>query len=123
MNMNTNKYRIIPYSVYDNYTVHTEGENISSIMDKLIRLSAKITEHYAGDIYYTIKMLSEKITVNTENLDYLILFRECGVTEFKTEDIDLHVCSLDSCCQAWHLTYDCESMETILERVDFIKQG
>ena len=70
--------KITDYSCYDNYTVKSETENISSIVDKLIRLTAKITESYASDVVYDINAL-EKFIEEKYPHDKIIFFRECGM--------------------------------------------
>ena len=47
-------FKITNYSCYDDYTVTSNTENVSNVVDKLIRLTAKITERFASDIYYDI---------------------------------------------------------------------
>ena len=44
------------YSTYKDSRFYLEsiGENYSTIFDRLIRLTAKLTESYAGDIYYEL---------------------------------------------------------------------
>ena len=48
--------KIRNYSTYKDSRFYVEsiGENYSTIFDKLIRLTAKLTEAYAGDIYYEL---------------------------------------------------------------------
>jgi len=54
--------------------------NWSDIKDKLIRLTAKLTERYASDILYDIKGIEDDLTSgNIQNKTYLIGFRENGV--------------------------------------------
>lgn len=100
-------------------------ENVSSIIDKMIRLTAKLTEHYASDIYYDIKAIVD-VVENGKELDRLLFFRECGVTTRETRGFDAEV--LDSLLfnftpiQIWRLTHDPKTMETKLIRVDIRKE-
>ena len=74
-------------SVFDNYTVASSGTNWSSIFDKLVRLSAKVTESYAGDILiWTHALLYEQ--ERPVQAAFLFGFRENGI-----EKIDCSVVS------------------------------
>ena len=42
-----NMYVIQDYSCYDNYTVKSKTENVSNVVDKMIRITAKTTESFA----------------------------------------------------------------------------
>jgi hypothetical protein len=110
--------KITDYSCYEDYTVTSNTENISSVVDKLIRLTAKITERFAGDIYYDIKSLYRCIEEH-EPYDRVLFFRESCVwavnVEYLTDFVD-HI-------QAWRLTHDPENTITTLVRVDVRKEG
>jgi hypothetical protein len=110
--------KITNHSCYDDYTVASNTENISSITDKLIRLTAKITERYAGDIYYDIKSLYRCIEEH-ESYDRVLFFRENGVWTVSVEELDNMVDHI----QAWRLTHDPENIITTLIRVDVRKEG
>lgn len=104
--------KIDNYSSYDNYTVKSNTENISDIVDKMVRLTAKITESYASDIYYDIKSLHHCLEEH-EPYDRVLFFRESGVWTVDYEAIDRvfdHI-------QAWRLTHDPENTITTLVRV------
>ena len=110
--------KIVNYSSYDDYTVKSNTENISDVTDKLIRLAAKITERYAGDIYYDIKSLYECIEEH-DPYDRVLFFRESGVWAVGYKEVDRvfeHI-------QAWRLTHDPENMITTLVRVDVRKEN
>ena len=110
--------KITNYSSYDNYTVTSNTDNISDVVDKLIRLSAKITERYASDIYYDINSLHRCLEEH-EPYDRVLFFRESGVWTVSVEEIDRvfdHI-------QAWRLTHDPENIITTLVRVDVRKEG
>lgn len=105
--------KITNYSSYDNYTVTSGTENISNVVDKLIRLTAKITEHYAGDIFYDIKRLYECVETH-KYYDCVLFFRECGVWTINYEDIN----RVSEHIQTWRLTHDPTNMMTTLTRVN-----
>ena len=108
--------KITNYSCYDDYTVTSNTENISDVVDKLVRLSAKITERFASDIYYDIKSLYQYLDEH-ESYDRVLFFRESGVWTVSIEELDKMVDYI----QAWRLTHDPENMITTLVRVDVRK--
>lgn len=110
--------RIDNYSSYDTYTFTSETDNISNIVDKLIRISAKITERFAGDIYYDIKSLYRCVEEH-EIYDRVLFFRESGVWTVNVDEL----CDVIDHIQAWRLTHDPESMVTTLIRVDVRKEN
>lgn len=72
------KVQIHRKSVFDNFTVKSSGNNWSAIFDKLVRLAAKVTESYAGDILiWTHSMLFEED--QPKKAAFLFCFRESGV--------------------------------------------
>ena len=115
--------KIVDYSTYDNYTVKSETENISTVIDKLIRLTAKITEHYASDIVYDINMLNRHLA-DKESYDMLLYFREMGVSSYNTHSVlrDDNELLWNDYIQVWRLTYDPETGVTMLKRVDVRKE-
>lgn len=110
-------YTISDYSCYDNYTVKSKTENVSNIVDKMIRITAKTTESFASDIYYDIRALYQAIN-KKEKFDRILFFRECGVTAV-TELIEYYESDY---IQTWHLTHDPETCTTILKRVSIVKR-
>lgn len=110
--------KITNHSSYDDYTVTSNTDNISDVVDKLIRLTAKITERYASDIYYDIDSLHQCLEEH-KPYDRVLFFRESGVwavnVEYLTEFVD-HI-------QAWRLTHDPENTSTTLVRVDVRKEN
>ena len=110
--------KITKYSCYDDYTVTSNTENISDIVDKLIRLAAKITERFASDIYYDIKSLYNCLE-ERESYDRVLFFRECGVWTVSVEELDSMVDNI----QSWRLTHDPEAMITTLVRVGIRKEN
>lgn len=110
--------KITNYSCYDNYTVTSNTENISNVVDKLIRLTAKITERYAGDIYYDIKSLYRCLEEH-EPYDRVLFFSESGVWTVSYNEMSEYVDHI----QAWRLTHDPENMTTTLVRVNVRKEN
>ncbi len=110
--------KIDNYSSYDDYTVKSNTDNISDVVDKLIRLTAKITERYASDIYYDINSLHRCLEEH-EPYDRVLFFRESGVWTVNYEEIDRvfeHI-------QVWRLTHNPENMITTLVRVSVREAG
>lgn len=115
--------KITDYSCYDNYTVKSDTENISNITDKLIRLTAKITECYAGDIEYVLSSLRRFLDAEYP-YDKIIFFRECGVCDYDTSMVkkdERHILCNDY-IQTWRLTYDPHTTMTVLKRVELRKE-
>lgn len=115
--------KITKHSCYDKGTV-SNTDNISTVIDKLIRITAKLTEYYASDIIYDIDSLKRAVE-NGKPHDMLLFFRECGVTTRDTTEFDegmLDVLLLNfTPIQIWRLTHDPVEMETKLIRVDINK--
>ena len=110
--------KITNHSCYNDYTVTSNTDNISDIVDKMVRLAAKITERYASDIYYDIKSLHNAVEEH-EPYDRVLFFRESGVWTVSVEEVDRvfdHI-------QAWRLTHDPENTITTLVRVDVRKEN
>lgn len=116
--------KITNFSCNDNGTV-SYSENISNIIDKLIRLTAKLTECYASDIIYDIEALNDAVK-NGNELDKLLFFRECGVATRKTESVTAtdydFLLSNWTPIQIWRLTHNPSTMETKLIRVRISKE-
>lgn len=103
------------YSCYDNYTVKADTNNISNIIDKLIRLSAKITEQYAGDIIYDIETL-RNCMANHKEYDKVLFFRESGVWVVDVDKLDNYSSGSED-IQSWRLTFNPPTGTTTLVRV------
>lgn len=128
------KQKIQQHSVYMTAPFYYEaiGTNVSSITDKLVRITAMKTESYAGDIIYDGMGLLEKVKYGVP-YDHLLIFRECGVSsagiikevhddkvlEYPDKGIDTY-----DMVQAWRLTHEPnenhEMSKTILRRVDIV---
>ena len=104
--------RFINHSVYDNWTVSTSGHNVSSIVDKLIRLAAK----NASDIVYYINAFMECVEENRTYAKYLG-FRDGGVNLYDSVD---WVHDGTGVVQWWKLTYDPKTEAAILIRQDLV---
>ena len=113
--MNYN-YVIKPFSSYDNWTVSSETENISSVIDKLIRIAAKITESFASDIIYDINALNDAVE-NALYYDRVLLFQESGIPSLPVKDGVVTYPSSVRGIQVWRLSHDPDRKHTILTRV------
>ena len=111
----TKDIKITNYSSFDNYTVKDNGENHSTIVTKMIHLAGRICERFASDIVYDAEAFIEAIE-NNEDFDRYLFFREMGVTAFKPENIEC-IEGTDY-IQVWHLTYNAETEEQELTRVN-----
>ena len=99
------KHKIFEFSPFPEYMVLETGDNISAIIDKMIRLAAKLTEYYAGDIVYDINALETARALDNP-FDRLLLFREHGVTTLHIENdtVDDN-CMISEAIQIWRLSY------------------
>lgn len=115
------KYEIKSFSPYAQWNYDNDGENISYIADKLIRLAAKITEHFAGDILYTIMDLQSAVALG-ERFDQVLLFREGGVNAYAPNDENEieRQDYISRAAQVWRLTYDPKTRHTELKRVTLV---
>lgn len=57
--------KITNYSFYDDGIV-SETKNVCNIIDKMIRLTAKVTERWASDIVYDINELTDAIKIKNQ---------------------------------------------------------
>ena len=102
---------ITKYSAYKNPRFYLEsiGGNHSTIFDRLIRLTAKLTESYAGDIYYELGEI-EKLIERSQPFDRILYFREDGVNSYWRETVeegsphDLPATGI--AIQSWELIYE-----------------
>lgn len=72
-------YQIKPYSSFDNWTFRSCGANRSDIYDRLLRITTKLTSHYASDVLAFINHM-DRYSDTDEPFDFLVLFREGGVS-------------------------------------------
>lgn len=72
--------KIIKMSAYDQYTFKAETQNWSYLFDKIVRIAAKVTESYAGDIFFCLDGLKEnERQQQKQETIRLFAFRENGV--------------------------------------------
>lgn len=102
---------ITKYSAYKNPRFYLEsiGGNHSTIFDRLIRLTAKLTESYAGDIYYDLSEI-EKLIERSQPFDRILYFREDGVSSYWRETVEEctphNLSATGSAIQSWELIYE-----------------
>ena len=103
--------KITKYS-FDNdyrYYIQSIGGNYSSIFDRLIRLTAKLTENYAGDIYYELGEI-EKLIERSQPFDRILYFREGGVNSYWRETVEecspRELSDSSIAIQTWELIYE-----------------
>lgn len=102
--------KIRNYSTYKDSRFYLEsiGENYSTIFDRLIRLTAKLTEAYAGDIYYELSEI-EKLIERSQPFNRIIAFREDGVNSYWRETVEKcapnELYDFGSAIQTWELVY------------------
>ena len=117
--------KITNYSFYDDGIV-SETENVCNIIDKMIRLTARVTERWASDIVYDINELTDAVK-NKKSIDEIIFFRENGVSTMETNRLTAERYNDLLCCftpiQIWRLTHNPSTMETRLIRVNVRKEG
>lgn len=118
------KYKISNYSDNPHEIVMSWSENISNISDRLIRIAAKCTEHYAGDVIYDIRALQDAVDTKFGH-DRVLFFREGGVSMRIVNSQDALVTTdfLPACIQAWRLTHDPATTTTTLRRVELVYHG
>ena len=98
------------YSTYKDSRFYLEsiGENYSTIFDRLIRLTAKLTESYAGDIYYELSEI-EKLIERSQPFDWILCFRENGVNSYWRETVEecapYKLSAIGESIQTWELVY------------------
>ena len=117
--------KIRKYSCYDTYDIRARGDDNSNIIDKLIRLTAKITESYASDIIYDIETYKERIKAG-QPYDIILCFREMGVNSYCIESVmesDFEYLCVSETIQSWRLQYDPKENLTTLCRVDLIEES
>ena len=72
-------YKIKPYSDFENWTFRSLGANWSDIYDRLLRITTKLTSHYASDVLAFINHM-DRCADTGEPFDFLVFFREGGVS-------------------------------------------
>ena len=112
-------YRLEPHSCYDQFTTETLGDNVSSVVDRLIRLAAKLTEMYASDIVYDINSF-KKAVEGHEDFDRVLVFREGGVVSDMLNH-GVYAAPYTDGIQTWRLEYCGRTQIAKLERVDVVE--
>lgn len=72
-------YKIKPYSSFENWTFRSCSANWSDIYDRLLRITTKLTYHYASDILAFLSHM-DSYSDSDDPFDFLVLFREGGVS-------------------------------------------
>lgn len=108
------------------YYVQSIGGNHSTIFDRLIRLTAKLTENYAGDIYYELGEI-EKFIERSQPFDWILSFRECGVDSCWRKTVEEcapnELSAIGESIQTWELTYtpDLESAANPMDKLTLVR--
>lgn len=79
--------KIYPYSDNQRYRICVHGDNVSSVIDRMIRVAAKTTENYASDVIFWCNRLTKAIE-NQENIDCVLNFREDGVDLYEQAQME-----------------------------------
>lgn len=116
------------YGPTGQYSVAAHSVNTAKISDKLVRLTAKITERYAGDVGYILDAFHRAKQQDAARV-WILCFRESGVDSYDITDAVLQssvsrplsdqpslfsmdvpnsfsgrsVCPLSECIQTWLL--------------------
>ena len=111
---------IYPYCAYSDdkrYRVRARGDNVSSVVDRMVRVATKITECYASDIVLWCNKLNDSIKAR-DTLTCTLNFREYGVdlyTQSRLENPDTLRAILSGGIQQWMLTVDWEDDVPVTE--------
>lgn len=101
---------IYPYSDDKRYCVRVRGDNVSSVIDRMVRVAAKITEHYASDVVLWCGKLNDAIKTH-DTIVCTLNFREDGVDLYeqsRLENPDTLRAILSGGIQQWMLMVDWE---------------
>ena len=120
--------KITKYSCDNDYRYYVQsiGGNHSTIFDRLIRLTAKLTEAYAGDIYYELSEI-EKLIERSQPFDWILCFREYGVDSYWRETVEecapYKLSAIGESIQTWELTYtpDLESAANPMDKLTLVR--
>lgn len=97
-------YQIKPYSSFENWTFRSCGANWSDIYDRLLRITTKLTSHYASDVLAFINHM-DRYSDTDEPFDSLVLFREGGVSWINPDANDtVEFCSGSKWLQVWRVS-------------------
>ena len=109
--------KIYPYSDNQQHRIRVRGDNVSSVIDKMIRLAAKTSEHYASDIVFWCNKLYDAIETHNA-MTCTLNFREDGVDLYeqaRLENPDTLRAILSGGIQQWMLTVDWEDNIPVTE--------
>lgn len=116
------KYKIKNHSVYDNCTYRSCGDNVSDVIDAVLRKTVKITERYASDVLYHLDSFRDAVKKN-ESWKGLLLFREDGVGLKEITDGEagetVEVFDSSMYLQFWRLEYT-QKDGAVFKRVDLV---
>ena len=110
--------KITKYSCDNNYRYYVQsiGGNYSTIFDRLIRLTAKLTENYAGDIYYELGEI-EKFIERSQPFDRILCFCECAVYSCWRKTVEEcapnELSAIGESIQTWELVYEPDLDSTV----------
>lgn len=90
---------------YSSFTTKSVNDNVSDIMSRMVQIAGRLCEHYASDVYYTLRGYDDAVRENYE-YDKLITFYESGVIERKIENDTVDRKS--DGIQYWRLTWNPE---------------
>lgn len=120
--------KITKYSCDNDYRYYVQsiGGNYSTIFDRLIRLTAKLTENYAGDIYYELSEI-EKLIERSQPFDRILCFCECAVYSCWRKTVEEcapnELSAIGESIQTWELTYtpDLESAANPMDKLTLVR--
>ncbi len=113
-------FQIRDYSMYDNYTHKGCGDNVSTVLDAALRVTGKVTEHYASDILYDLDGFREAVK-EKRPWHGLLMFREDGVgLKMLEEDRTVQIEDGTLYLQYWTLDYD-PANTAVFRRVELRK--
>ncbi len=113
-------FQIKDFSAYDNYTHKGCGDNVSDVLDAILRVTTKITEHYASDILYNLDSFRDAVKSKMP-WHGLLMFREGGVA-LKLLEEDRTVSLFDGTMYQQYWTLDYEPGKTaVFKRVSLSK--
>lgn len=93
-----NQYRVLEYSCDKrDYELKMDRPDVHYIVDKLIRLTAKITSFYGSDIIYDLDDFRKAVD-NNSNYLRMLEFRENGIHSMELIQEGLNIfCQKDYC--------------------------
>lgn len=117
-------YVIRTHNAFGNETFREETDNHSSIIDKLLRITTKVTSSFASDILFPIAAFNEACE-NRTPYRVVIGFRESGadakhMVMGKPNEVEYPWSCVNSYSQFWLLDYT-PGVGSTLERVDVVE--